>query len=393
MPKKILHIVGTRPEIIKVAPVVQALKSCLWAAPRLITTGQHRELLEQHLKIFGLTPDGDLKVMRPGQSLSKLTSHLADGLEDLLTAEKPDLVLAQGDTSTVMVTAMICFYLGLPFAHLEAGLRSGDMRNPFPEEYNRKVAALSTALHLAPTEGAKRALLAEGVPGASICVTGNTVIDSLYYMREQLGSMPACPYPVDRQAKLLLLTAHRRENFGQPLAGIFEVLGELVAGRPDIELLYPVHPNPQVSAMAREILGERERVHLSAPLDYQDFIGVLNNTHIVLSDSGGVQEEAPALGKPVLVLRQVTERRELIEAGAAKLVGTDPEIIKSAILALLDDPTEYAAMSQGISPYGDGRASLRVVDALAAFLGVVEQRQLSDFQPKEPLKIAASSKH
>jgi UDP-N-acetylglucosamine 2-epimerase (non-hydrolysing) len=374
--KKILIIAGTRPEIIKVAPVVHALRNCPWAKCRLVITGQHRELLEQHLKIFNLMPDDNLAVMRPDQTLAGLTSHLAQRLETLILAEQPDLVLSQGDTTTVMVTAMICFYLHIPFAHLEAGLRSGDLLNPFPEEYNRKVASITTALHLAPTNLAKQALLCEGIPENAIAVTGNTVIDALYQVKDQL---PQCPFPQCLGHKLIVLTAHRRENFGSPLAGIFKMLVSLIKERNDIEIVYPVHPNPQISSVAHAILDGKDRIHLVAPHDYLDFISLLHNAYLVVSDSGGVQEEAPALGKPVLVLREVTERQESVDAGVARLVGTNPDILRCNIIKLLDDSAAYRKMIREGSPYGDGYAAKRVVDAIAAFLEVTKQREMREF--------------
>jgi UDP-N-acetylglucosamine 2-epimerase (non-hydrolysing) len=373
---KILSIVGTRPEIIKVAPVVMALNKCSWVESRLISTGQHSELLNQHLHIFGLKQDHELEAIKPGQSLTVMTSQLAERLERVLLYERPDLVLSQGDTTTVMVTSMVCFYLGIKFAHLEAGLRSGNLFRPFPEEYNRKVVTLSAALHISPTERAKQSLLVEGVPEKSIVVTGNTVIDSLYYILDRL---PYCSYPINSNLKLILLTAHRRENLGAPLQGIFKMFFKLVSKRDDIELLYPVHPNPNVVDMAQKILTGHERIHLIRPLDYQDFIAALKKSYIVVSDSGGVQEEAPALGKPVLVLRDVTERVETVELGMAKIVGTDPKIVENALINLLDNQDEYSSMSQGYSPYGDGQASSRIVDAFAFLFGYSNQRQFIDF--------------
>ncbi|MDR1490885.1 MAG: UDP-N-acetylglucosamine 2-epimerase (non-hydrolyzing) [Desulfovibrio sp.] len=374
---KIVIIAGTRPEIIKIAPIVYELKKSSWANPVLITSGQHIDILRQHLKVFNLKPDIEVSTMKEGQSLSLLTSKLFSTLEGTIKKENPDVVLSQGDTTTVMTTACICFYLQIPFIHLEAGLRSNDIMNPFPEEFNRKVASLAASLHLAPTLSAKEALICEGIQKEKISVTGNTVIDALYYARKIASQ---CRYPYDKKNKLILLTAHRRENFGKPLEDIFNMLKVLIKERPDVELLYPVHPNPHVKNIAHTILGNQSRIHLVAPLDYLEFISALNNAYLVVSDSGGIQEEAPALRKPILVLRNVTERNEAITAGVAKLSGTDPMNIKKDIRILLDNELLYAQMAHGGSPFGDGLASARAVDALAAFLGVRERREMEDFR-------------
>jgi len=375
-PFKIVIIAGTRPEIIKIAPLIYELKKSAWAHPVLITSGQHVDMLRQQLKVFNLEPDFELSVMKEGQSLSSLTSSLFSTLESAIKKENPDAVLSQGDTTTVMAAACTCFYLHIPFIHLEAGLRSNDMQNPFPEEFNRKVASLATSLHLAPTPSAKKALVDEGIPEEKITITGNTVIDALYYAQ---NIAEQCQYPHDKKNKLLLLTAHRRENLGKPLENIFYMLKELIKERTDIEMLYPVHHNPQVKNAAHKILSNKDRIHLTTPLDYLEFVAALKNSYLVVSDSGGIQEEAPALCKPILVLREVTERNEAITAGVAKLSGTDPMEIKKDINTLLDNELIYADMAQGGSPFGDGLAAVRAVDALAVFLGAKERREMEEF--------------
>jgi len=375
-PFKIVMIAGTRPEIIKIAPLMYELKKSKWANPILITSGQHVDILRQQLKVFNLEPDFELSVMKEGQSLSSLTSSLFGTLENAIQKENPDAVLSQGDTTTVMAAACICFYLHIPFIHLEAGLRSNDMQNPFPEEFNRRVASLATSLHLAPTLSAKKALMAEGISEDRITVTGNTVIDALYYAK---NIAKQCPYPCDKNNKLLLLTAHRRENLGKPLENIFCMLNELVQERTDIEILYPVHHNPQVKNAAHKILSNQDRIHLVNPLDYLEFVAALQNSYVVVSDSGGIQEEAPALNKPILVMREVTERNEAITAGVAKLSGTDPANIKKDIHSLLDNAFVYTHMAQGGSPFGDGLAAVRAVDAMAVFLGAKEKREMKEF--------------
>lgn len=374
--RKIVCLVGTRPEVIKVAPVIQALINENWCKPILITSGQHVELLEQQLQVFNLKPDNSIHVMQEGQSLSSLTSRLFSALEKVLSDEKPDMVLAQGDTTTVMVASVLCFYLGIPFCHLEAGLRSYSMHRPFPEEFNRRVASITAAIHLAPTQSAKQALLNEGIDSKTITVTGNTVIDSLYYMRERISQ---CPYPVNKNNKMILLTAHRRENFGHPLEQIFLCLKNFIIKNKDIELVYPVHPNPNVAVLANDILGEVENIHLIKALDYADFISLMNNSYIIISDSGGVQEEAPALGKPVLVLREVTEREEAVRVGAAKLIGTNPRLLQENLEKLLFDKDVYRGMSRGISPYGDGKAASRATTTMRNFFSKNKNMVIDEF--------------
>ncbi len=364
--RTILCVVGTRPECIKMGPVIAALRRAAWCRTLVLSTGQHRELVAQTLGFFGVAPDIDLGTMVPNQTLAGLTGRILDGFDRVLAELQPDLVLLQGDTTTVMACALGCFYRRLPFGHVEAGLRTRDLANPFPEEFNRRAAGLLAAVHFAPTEGARANLLAEGVPAAAIHLTGNTVIDALL----DVTARPATrlPFDIDPLRRVILVTAHRRENFGAPLAGLCRALRRLVERYGDVEIVYPVHPNPNVRGPVHAVLGGVERIRLVEPLGYLDLAAVMKRCHFVLTDSGGIQEEAPALGKPVLVLRTETERPEAVEAGVARLVGTDPERILAEAASLLDDPAHYAALARGASPYGDGHAAGRIVAACAAFL-------------------------
>ncbi len=360
-PKRILSVIGTRPEAIKMAPVVRALRAAPWADARVLTTGQHRELLDAQLSFFEITPDRALDVMRPGQDLSSLTAALLPALDEAVAAEQPDLVLAQGDTTTVLTTALACCYREVPFGHIEAGLRTGDLSAPFPEEANRVVADRLAALCFAPTQRAADNLHREGIT-EQVFVTGNTVIDALLWTREQLNA-PATPSPRPR----VLVTTHRRESIGDGLAGILEGLRR-VASRGDVDLLLPVHPNPSVRDVVHREVSGVDAIELTQPLDYPDMVRALEACQLVLTDSGGLQEEAPALGKPVLVLRDVTERPEGVEAGAARLVGTDPTAIAAAVSELLDDEDAYREMSTVRNPFGDGRAADKVAAHCRAFL-------------------------
>ncbi|SPB15830.1 UDP-N-acetylglucosamine 2-epimerase [Caballeronia novacaledonica] len=361
MPQTVLCAVGTRPEAIKLAPVILALKACPEFDVRVLNTAQHRGMLDKILACFGLVPDIDLDIMRPNQSLAGLTARLLTEIDRVLGQEKPALVLAQGDTTTVMTVAMACFYRRIEFGHVEAGLRTGDIDNPFPEEMNRIVAGRLASLHFAPTEGARQNLLRERVPDNTIWMTGNTVIDALLSVAHE---KPALGLDIDESKRLVLVTAHRRENFGEPLRNICCALLELLARHDDIQILFPVHPNPNVRDVVFSILDRHPRIILTDPLDYVPFVAAMQHATLILSDSGGVQEEAPALGKPVLVLRHETERPEAIEAGVVRLVGTRTDVIVEAASKLLNDPGEYRAMARGVSPYGDGRAAGRIVDVL-----------------------------
>ena len=358
---KIMCTVGTRPEAIKMAPIILALKEQPWAEVRVLATAQHRHMLDQVLNFFGIAPDIDLNIMRPNQALTTLTARLLLELDDVLQGEKPDVVLAQGDTTTVMAVALACFYHRIPFGHVEAGLRTWDMQNPFPEEANRVIASRLARWHFAPTEISRQNLLQEGVSDADIVVTGNTVIDALLMTAAKEVELGIA---LDNTKRLVLVTSHRRENFGEPFRNICRALRTLAEQNPDIQIVYPVHPNPNVKDVANEMLGDCGNIILCEPLDYAPFIAAMKRAYLIISDSGGVQEEAPALGKPVLVLREETERPEAVEMGVVKLVGADYQKIVADTQRLLDDESAYRAMARGISPYGDGNAAERIVSTL-----------------------------
>jgi UDP-N-acetylglucosamine 2-epimerase (non-hydrolysing) len=358
---KIMCTVGTRPEAIKMAPVILALKKQPWAEVRVLATAQHRHMLDQVLNFFGIEPDIDLNIMRPNQSLTTLTARLLLDMDDVLQAEKPDAVLVQGDTTTVMTVALACFYHRIPIGHVEAGLRTWDMQNPFPEEANRVIAGKLARWHFAPTEGSRQNLLKEGVPDAEIVVAGNTVIDALLMAAAKDLEITV---PLDPTKRLVLVTSHRRENFGEPFRNICGALRTLAENNPEVQFLYPVHPNPNVKDVAHEFLAGLQNFTLCEPLDYAPFIAAMKRAYLILTDSGGVQEEAPALGKPVLVLRDETERPEAVEQGVVKLVGPNYERIVEEAQRLLDDETAYKAMARGVSPYGDGHAAKRIVKTL-----------------------------
>jgi UDP-N-acetylglucosamine 2-epimerase (non-hydrolysing) len=358
---KILCTLGTRPEVIKMAPVIWALQKEPWANIRIVVTAQHREMLDQMLSLFNIKAHRDLNIMQANQTLSELSGRLLNELDLVFQAEKPDIVIAQGDTTTVFITALISFYHRIPFAHVEAGLRTSDLYNPFPEEANRILTSHLTTLHFAPTQTAKNALLKEGILEKKIFITGNTVIDTLLIMSQKNLSHN---FNYDKNKKLILVTAHRRENFGAPFLEICHAIKKIADECEDIQIIYPVHPNPHVYKTAHETLGNHPRIILSGPLDYGPFIALMKDSYCLLTDSGGIQEEAPALAKPVLVLRNETERPEAVEAGVVKLVGTSQENIVKETQKLLTDPTYYAGMAKGVSPYGDGKASARIIDIL-----------------------------
>jgi UDP-N-acetylglucosamine 2-epimerase (non-hydrolysing) len=363
--KHILCLVGTRPESIKMAPVIRALKQTEWARVTVVSTGQHRELVHQILGLFDISVDYNLDVMQPDQTLSGLSSRIFAKLDPLLEDNHFDLMLVQGDTTTVMVAALASFYRAIPIGHVEAGLRTYDMRRPFPEELNRVVTSLVSRIHFAPTTRAQKNLLREGISPASVHVTGNTVVDALFSIADR--EWP-CPFPANAQRRLILVTAHRRENFGAPLDSICDAIRSLQEKRDDIEFVYPVHPNPNVHEPVHRALGGLSRIHLIPPADYQEIVALMKRARFILTDSGGIQEEAPALGKPVLVLRSETERLEAVEAGVARVVGTDRQTIIAAVDQLLDDEEVYSRMSRGGSPYGDGKAAERIVALCQAFL-------------------------
>lgn len=361
MKKRILCVVGTRPEAIKMAPVILALKEQAWAEVRVLATAQHRQMLDQVLAFFGIQPDIDLNIMRPNQTLTALTARLLLEMDEVLSTEKPDVVLVQGDTTTVMAAAMACFYHRIPVGHVEAGLRTWDMQNPFPEEANRVIAGKLARWHFAPTEGSRQNLLKEGIADNHIVVTGNTVIDALLETAKRPLELGV---EIDANKRLVLVTSHRRENFGEPFRQICRALQTLAQKNPQIQFLYPVHPNPNVKDVAHEYLGQIPNFILCEPLDYAPFVAAMKRATLILTDSGGVQEEAPALGKPVLVLRDETERPEAVAAGVVRLVGASYERIVQEAQRLLDDEQAYQDMARGLSPYGDGHAAERIVKAL-----------------------------
>lgn len=343
------------------APVVETLRATSWAEPRVLSTGQHRDLLDEVFKVFGIVPDIELDIMTPGQSLVDLTAKLPPALDKVLADEKPTVVLAQGDTTSVFMTALACFYRRIPFGHVEAGLRTGKRFYPFPEEINRVLTSDLTSFHFAPTDRSRLNLLREGIEDSTIHVTGNTVIDALLRTRERARDVKINVAP-DR--RLILMTAHRRENFGPAFRDVCQGARDLVDAVPDTELIYAVHPNPNIGDVAREVMGGHPRIQLVEPMDHVTFVAAMDRSTIIITDSGGIQEEAPSLGKPVLVFRDETERPEAVEAGVAKLVGPNRERIVAEGTRLLTDPEYYASMAKGVSPYGDGHASERIADIL-----------------------------
>jgi UDP-N-acetylglucosamine 2-epimerase (non-hydrolysing) len=363
---QILCVVGTRPEAIKMAPVVLQLKQEVWCEVKILATAQHREMLDQVLAFFGLAPDFDLNIMKPNQSLSELTGRLMLALDEIIVSERPDVVLVQGDTTTVMTVALACFYRQVPVGHVEAGLRTWDMHYPFPEEANRVITGKLARWHFAPTLGSRANLLRDGIPDAQIYVTGNTVIDALLMTASK---EIAIGVPMDTNKRLVLVTSHRRENFGSPFQNICRALSDLANRNPDIQILFPVHPNPNIKEVAYRMLGAVPNITLCSPLDYAPFIAAMKKAYMIISDSGGVQEEAPALGKPTLVLRDETERPEAVELGVVKLVGTDYGQILREAQILLDDADVYASMAKGKSPYGDGQAAERITGILKRSFG------------------------
>lgn len=343
------------------APLVKALKRESWARVTVLATAQHRELLDQVLALFDIQADIDLNIMQPNQGLPELTARLITALDAKFAELAPDVVLAQGDTTSVMTAALTAFYHRIPFGHVEAGLRTHDLANPFPEEMNRLMAGHLARWHFVPTERSRQNLLREGIDDRAIHVTGNTVIDALL---EVAAVDRELDLPLDSGKRLVLVTAHRRENFGEPFRAICRAIRTLVERYADVEVLYPVHPNPNIAAVAHDLLGSHPRIHLCPPMDYAPFVEAQKRAYLILTDSGGVQEEAPALGKPVLVMRAETERPEAVDEGVVKLVGTDETRIVDEASRLLDGGKAYRDMARGISPYGDGTASKQIVDVL-----------------------------
>ena len=364
---KVMTIFGTRPEAIKMAPVVLELqKHPEQIQSSVAVTAQHREMLDQVLHLFQIHTDYDLDIMSPSQTLFDITSRALNGLKDVLTEARPDLVLVHGDTTTTFVGALAAFYHQIPVGHVEAGLRTGNKYSPYPEEMNRKLAGALTDLHFAPTSTARQNLLRENVDSESVFVTGNTVIDALLatvkpdfrFEDELLTSLDFTGQ------RVILVTTHRRENLGEPMRHVYQALKRIVTEFPDVEVIFPVHRNPKVREVVAAVLGHLERVHLTDPLDYEPFVNLMARSTLILTDSGGIQEEAPSLGKPVLVLRDTTERPEAIAAGTVRLIGTTEETVYQETQILLSDPVRYRAMSEAVNPYGDGRASQRIVQTI-----------------------------
>ncbi|MGI8559980.1 MAG: non-hydrolyzing UDP-N-acetylglucosamine 2-epimerase [Luteimonas sp.] len=372
--KSVAVVFGTRPEAIKMMPVVAALRATPGIHTRVIVTAQHREMLDQVLELFDVTPDDDLDLMTPGQGLPDLFGRILVGMTDALQRERPDLVLVHGDTSTTLATALAAFYGRIPVGHVEAGLRTGDLDAPWPEEANRRLTAPLSTLHFAPTQTARQNLLAEGLPDASITVTGNTVIDALLAVVERVRTTPGLAARLaarfaflDSGKRLVLVTGHRRENFGRGFEEICVALHEL-SKRGDVQVVYPVHLNPNVQEPVNRLLSTSGDVHLIPPQDYLPFVYLMMRAHLILTDSGGIQEEAPSLGKPVLVMRETTERPEAVAAGTVRLVGTDRTRILSEARRLLDDEAAHQSMARATNPYGDGAAAARIANVVAAYL-------------------------
>lgn len=375
--KKILTIFGTRPEAIKMAPLIKELQkqpdllSC-----KVAVTAQHREMLDQVLDLFEIKPDYDLDIMHAGQTLFDITRRALSGLEQVLIKEKPDLVLVHGDTTTTCTAALASFYLQVLIGHVEAGLRTRSKYSPFPEEMNRRITGVLADLHFAPTREAAGNLRAESVPPENIFVTGNTVIDALLAtVRKDYDFKDPVLRRIDfSNRRVLLVTTHRRENLGQPLREVYRALRSLVNEFHDVEIVFPVHKNPSVRSAALEELGDIKRVHMVEPMEYQPFVNLMNRCYMVLTDSGGLQEEAPSLGKPVLVLRDTTERPEALHAGTVRLVGTSRERVESEARRLLVDSSCYKKMANAVNPYGDGRAAVRIRQAILYYFGLASER-------------------
>lgn len=361
--KRLMFVFGTRPEVSKLAPVIFEARKQPYLDTIIVSTGQHREMLEQMLEIFGINPDVDLFIMEERQSLTSVTVKIIERLEPIVLEHRPDMIVVQGDTATAFLASLVGFYNKIPVAHVEAGLRSYDIYNPFPEEAYRRFISVISSLNLAPTKRAKENLIKEGVREESIIVTGNTIVDAVYLISKDIPE-------INSDKKIILVTSHRRENWGKPMRELALAIKELVSMFSDIKFVIPLHKNPIVREVFLDILSGEERVELIEPLDYPSLIRVMKSSFIVLTDSGGIQEEAPTFGKPVLVLRETTERPEGIEKGVAKLVGMRRDRIISNVKALLTDESLYAAMSKVNNPYGDGNASKRVIRAIMHFLGM-----------------------
>ncbi|MHA3025201.1 non-hydrolyzing UDP-N-acetylglucosamine 2-epimerase [Chromohalobacter israelensis] len=371
MPVNVMFVFGTRPEAIKMAPLVNQLRNDTRFNMRVCVTGQHREMLDQVLSLFSIVPDFDLDVMKEKQSLSSLTGAILQGMQSVLEEVVPDLVLVHGDTTTTLAATLAAYYQRIPVAHVEAGLRTGNLYSPWPEEANRKVTGALAALHFAPTLRARNNLIHEGVPEQSIHVTGNTVVDALLDTSAKLNreefdidSIRKMFYFLDPERRVILVTGHRRESFGGGFDRICQAIAEVAERYPSVQIVYPVHLNPNVREPVLSRLGECENIYLIEPLEYLPFVYLMSRAYLILTDSGGIQEEAPSLSKPVLVMRDTTERPEAVEAGTVKMVGTDVEIITSQLATLLDDAEAYRMMSRVHNPYGDGQAARRIQEAI-----------------------------
>lgn len=373
---KVMTVFGTRPEAIKMAPLVLELQKQSQRFEAITTvSAQHREMLDQVLDIFHIKPDYDLNIMHARQTLTDITSNVLINLDKILKEAKPDIVLVHGDTTTTFAASVAAFYNQIPIGHVEAGLRTWEKYSPYPEEMNRQMTDAMTDLYFAPTNQSKANLLKENHKEDNIYITGNTAIDALKQTVDK-GYHHDILDKVSPDNKLILLTMHRRENQGGPMRRVFKVIREVVESREDVEVIYPVHLSPAVQEAAKEILGNTERIHLISPLDVVDFHNLAARSYFIMTDSGGVQEEAPSLGKPVLVLRDTTERPEGVEAGTLKLVGTESEKVKQEMEELLDNAAEYQRMSQAKNPYGDGKASERILDAIAYYFGVTDKKPI-----------------
>lgn len=367
---KVMVVFGTRPEAIKMAPVIKELKKVQDIETRVVVTAQHREMLDQVLSLFSINPDYDLNLMKDKQDLYSITIGVLTGLKEIIEQEKPDLVLVHGDTTTTFAAALAAFYQKIPVGHVEAGLRTRNKYSPYPEEMNRCLAGRLAELHFAPTDVSRENLLAESVGSIKIWVTGNTVIDALIDTVHNDYQFGPELKDINFKNRILLVTTHRRENWGDHMRDIYGALMQLSEEFPDVEIVFPVHKNPTVRDLAVQMLGGRDRIHLLEPLEYEAFANLMNASYIILTDSGGMQEEAPSLGKPVLVLRDTTERPEAIQAGTVKLVGTNKQRVYEAARLLLIDRAEYDKMAHAINPYGDGKAALRIVNVVKDFLYV-----------------------
>jgi UDP-N-acetylglucosamine 2-epimerase (non-hydrolysing) len=377
---KIMLVFGTRPEAIKLCPVLIHLRKFFTCFDvKCCATAQHRSMLDQVLRAFEVRPEYDLGIMRPNQTLAQSTSRILAALDEVLQTERPDMVLVQGDTTTTFSAALVAFYARIPVGHVEAGLRTWDMAQPFPEELNRVLTTRLSALHFAPTAGSAKNLLQDGVQQERIVITGNTGIDAVLQVNTKLstGGLSGAAWPeLDTSKKLILVTAHRRENFGAPIESICRALVQLSL-RGDVQIVYPLHPNPNIAAPVRRMLGAEPNILLCKPLEYVPFVDLMRRSYLIITDSGGIQEEGPSLGKPVLVTREKTERPEAVEAGTVKLVGTDSERIVRETLVLIEDCAEYDRMCRIHNPYGDGHASERIAASLAAFFNLDGHRHRS----------------